>query len=280
MLNEVKKIVANGFKRFTVDGEFIVAFDYTGVYVFTISDDYESCIFEYRNLKADLDLVGDEATLCYVGKAGERYANRTTVEGLESWIINNISCKPKVFTKEDIDELDNCYEIESEEYNSKVSIMREYNLTDEQIHYVLNHTIGTVKQLEHIGVNHEDAVQVFHFLQRVDGFATKTTDESGIKLGVSVYLTDYAKKHAMLSIFWCMLCAIALYGLFVYTRIDVQIIGIIMMVCESFSLFWASISIRSDDLVAAKFSVFLTIALMIITVIACYGQNILSLLKI
>ena len=248
MLDDVKRVVANGFKRFTVDGEFIVAFDYTGVYAFTVSEDYESCIFEFRNLKEDLALEDNEITLCYVGRAGERYANRTTVEGLEGWIINNISCKPKVLTKEDIDELDNCYEIETEEYNSKVSIMREYNLTDEQIHYVLNHTISSVKQLEHIGVNREDAMLVFHFLQRVNGFATKTTDESGIKLGVSVYLTDYAKKNAMLAIFWCMLCAMGLYGLIIYTVIDVQIVGIIMMVAESLSLFWAAISIRSDDL--------------------------------
>ena len=280
MLNKVKNIIASSFKRFTVDGEFIVAFDYTGVYVFTVSDNYEDTLFEFRILKEDLVLEDNEVTLCYVGSTGEQYINHTTIEGLENWIINNISCKPKVFTKEDIDELDNCYEIEIEEYNSKVSIMREYNLTDEQIHYVLNHTINSIKQLEKIGVNREDATQVFHFLQRVNNMDINTTDESGIKIGVSVYLTEYARKYAMLSVLWCMICAAALYAAISYLRIDVQIIGIIMLVLESFSIFCASISIRSDDLAVAKISVVLTAILMLITVISCYGQNILSLINI
>lgn len=233
------------------DQDFILGLDTTGVFAFTESSNKEEVQLSFYDLKKDLQLSDRQAVLCYVGEKHPGFKNEVLLTDLEDWIRETTSKRSRIFSRDDLQSIEDCYDGNSEEDLSIVDVLREYDLSDAIIHELIENKPTSVKAVKQLGVVDEVANDVFRIL-RTGLYERDNTTEERVQSGVAVTMTSYAKKKCLVSFLFAVVSGVLIYTL------NYQIAAIISSLIGFGYGKRASVA---GDLVSAKIAVLVNVVL-------------------
>lgn len=195
---ELIDVVDKYFFEVINDEDFVLGLDYTGIYAFTDSADKEDKSLAFYELKKDLRLSDSQAVLCYVGAQSPGYQNEVPLDNLEQWIRDCTMSRPRIFTRDVMNEIEACYDDNAEEDLVIYDVLREYGLSDAIIHDLVEEQPKSIREIKRLGVVDEVADDVFRILASGQYTRDNTTTER-VKSGTAVVLTSYMKKKCIAS---------------------------------------------------------------------------------
>lgn len=234
------------------DQDFILGLDSTGVFAFTESTNKNDVQLSFYDLKKDLQLSDRQAVLCYVGEKHPGFKHEINLSELENWIRETTSKRPRIFTRDDLQSIENCYDGNSDEDLSIVDVLREYDLSDGVIHELIENKPTTVKAVKQLGVVDEVANDVFKILQ-TGLYERDNTTEERVQSGVAVTMTSYAKKKCLVSFLFAIISGVLVCVL------NYQVAAIISSLI---GLGYGKRASIADDLISAKLALLINVVLM------------------
>lgn len=254
---ELINTVDNYFIEAINDDDFILGLDYTGVYVFTDSENRDDKALAFYELKKDLQLTDKQAVLCYVGSGHYGYPNETTLDELERWIREITMKRSRIFTGEDLQSIEDCYDDNSEEDLVIYDVLREYGLSDSIIQNLIDEEPRSVKDVKRLGVVDEIAGEVFEILTSGEYTRDNETEER-LKPGVSITLASYTRKKCTLSYLLVFVAGVLILVLNNY---------FIAVIINLIGLWLGAMATKAGTTTAAKLAILTNFVLLIVSAI-------------
>ncbi len=194
------------------DQDFILGLDSTGIFAFTESTNRNEVQVSLYDLKKDLRLSDKQVVLCYVGEQHPGFKNEVTLENLERWIREVTSKRPRIFSHEELQDIEDCYDGNEEEDSSIVDVLREYDLSDAVINELIENKPTSVKEVRRLGVVEEVANDVFKILQ-TGLYERDSSTEERVQSGVAITMTSFARKKCLVSLMFAIISGVLIYVL-------------------------------------------------------------------